>query len=80
MSLQTNISDTPFNQKYPQTPEDGVLDCHSQTDRTATEGYCNYMTESAQWVDLLKIGVLATFLGNGTIADLIYGGKRHYQS
>ena len=31
MSLQTNISDTPFNQRSLLPPEEGVLNCHRQT-------------------------------------------------
>ena len=30
--LHFNISDTPFDQKSPQPPEEGVLKCHRQTD------------------------------------------------
>ena len=32
MSLQANISDTPFNQKSEQPPEKGVLRRHTHTD------------------------------------------------
>ena len=49
VSLRTNISDTPFDQKSPQPLEDGVLSCHEQTHRhTKTDEYDNSMTELAQ--------------------------------
>ena len=31
--LQPNISDTPFDQKSPQPPEEGVLNCHTHTEK-----------------------------------------------
>ena len=37
MSLQTDISDRPFNQKSPQHPEEGVLNCDRKTDRTSAD-------------------------------------------
>ena len=47
VSLQVNISTTPFDQKFTGNPEVGVLNCHRTTDRQ-TDGHCNSMTESVQ--------------------------------
>ena len=55
MSLNANISNTVFDQKSPQTPEEGFLNCHRQTDRH-TDGHSDSMTESAQWADSEKMG------------------------
>ena len=40
---EAKISDTPFDQKFVQPPEEGVLRRHTHTD-----GHRNSMTESAQ--------------------------------
>ena len=61
MFLHANISDTPFDQKSPQTPEEGVLKCHKQTDRHATDGHGHEhghgdsLTEYAQWANSVKM-------------------------
>ena len=44
VSLHVNISITPFDQRSPGPPEEGVLNCHTQTDE-----HGNSMTELAQW-------------------------------
>ena len=52
LSLHANISDTPWDQRSPRPPEEGVLNCHRHTDRqtdTQTDGHGDSMTESAQW-------------------------------
>ena len=59
VSLQPNISDTPFDQKSPRPPEEGVLNCHTHTDRQ-TDGHRNSMTELAQWTDSVK--KIATYI------------------
>ena len=46
VSLQANISGTPFDQKSPGHPEMDVLNCHRQTNR---------QTDIAQWADSVKI-------------------------
>ena len=33
MSLHAHISDTPFDEMSLQPPEEGILNCHRQTDR-----------------------------------------------
>ena len=55
MSSHANISDTLFDQRSPQPPEEGVLNCHRKTDRQQTDGNGESMTELAQWADSLKI-------------------------
>ena len=47
MSLHANISYTPFEQKSPQPPEEGVLNCHRQTNKQ-TSDHNDSMTKSAQ--------------------------------
>ena len=53
VSPQPNISDTLFDQKSPRSPEEGVSNCHRQTNRR-TDGRRNSMIKSAQWADLMK--------------------------
>ena len=52
MSLQANISNTPFDQKFQGHREVGDFNCHRQKGEQTnkkTDGHCNSMTESAQW-------------------------------
>ena len=44
VSLQPNISDTPFDQRSPRPPEEGISRRHRQTDRQTDR---DYMTESS---------------------------------
>ena len=53
MLPQTNISNTPFNQRSPRPPEVGVLRRHRQKDRH-TDGHGDSMTESGQRADSVK--------------------------
>ena len=53
MSSQAKIIDTPFEQKFFQPPEVGVLRWHGHTDRQ-TDGHPDSMTESAQWANSVK--------------------------
>ena len=49
--LHANISDTPFDQKFPRPPEEGVLNCHRQTNKQTdrhTYGHRDSMTESVK--------------------------------
>ena len=50
VSLHTDISDTAYDPKSPQPPEEGVLNRHKHKD-----GHCKSMIESAQWSDSVKI-------------------------
>ena len=47
-------SDTTSDQRSPQPPEEGVLNCHKPTHRQ-TDGHGDSMTESAQWADAMKM-------------------------
>ena len=67
MSLQPNTSDTPFDQKSPRPPEEGVLNCHRQT-----SGHRDSMTESA---DSLKNLLCYIGLGHPKSRDIL---KWHY--
>ena len=70
MSLQANISDTPFNQKSPRPPEEGVLDFHTQT-----SGHRDSMTESAQWADSVKSSSPETFQTHGEHSVMFVASK-----
>ena len=59
VSLQSNISNTPFDQKSPQPPEQGVLQRHRQT-----EGHRDSMTENGVCNSIFCIFIYGYFLFN----------------
>ena len=66
MSSHDNIKRTRFDQKSPQHQEEVVWICRKQTNKQ-TDGHCNFMTESAQWADLVKIKETKSQLFSGDL-------------